>query len=415
MDTTMIQLRLFVHQRLFSAAEEILGEVEKTVALALHEADVSRSKEEAESLRHQLDHLTKQPAARPPVTTSNMTDGEERGLQLLQENLEESPEVPVPSNPSTDLDETDWNHCLVGTEFKVPEIKEEQEQAGDEGPTPEAVCPFPEIGKFEEDQPEISYEIQLESSVCSAAGNDNDEERVSSIGEQTTMQEAKDGMEAWDDKAALPHRNPSGKDLKDRSFCSFCGKGFLYIGSLMKHVKTHKRQSNCNKCGKIYQSPKALIKHLKSCHSKSLFCDICGEVFSDRGCLQRHKKTHKDVEEFVCQECGKTFQRMDHLNVHVRIHSGEKPYQCNICEKAFSQSQNLIIHKRIHTGERPYKCSLCDKGFTTSSQLKTHMMVHSGERPHPCDICGKHFPQRGKMRRHRIIHTKGCTPAISVV
>lgn len=49
----MFQLRLFVHQRLYAAAEEILGQMENTITLVLHEADV-RAKEEAESLRHQL-------------------------------------------------------------------------------------------------------------------------------------------------------------------------------------------------------------------------------------------------------------------------------------------------------------------------------------------------------------------------
>lgn len=62
----MFQLRSFVHQRLYTAAEEILGEVEKTITLALYEAEVSRSKEEVESLRHQLDLLRKKPGLGPP-------------------------------------------------------------------------------------------------------------------------------------------------------------------------------------------------------------------------------------------------------------------------------------------------------------------------------------------------------------
>lgn len=57
----MFQLRSFVHQRLYAAAEEIIGEVEKTITLALYEAEVSRSKEEVESLRRQLGLLRKKP------------------------------------------------------------------------------------------------------------------------------------------------------------------------------------------------------------------------------------------------------------------------------------------------------------------------------------------------------------------
>lgn len=56
MDSTMFQLRSFVHQRLYAAAEEIFGEVEKAITLALNKAEVHRHKEEAESPPpHQLD------------------------------------------------------------------------------------------------------------------------------------------------------------------------------------------------------------------------------------------------------------------------------------------------------------------------------------------------------------------------
>lgn len=55
MDVTMFQLRSFVHQRLYTAAEEILGEVERAITLALNKAEVGRRKEEAESPPHRQD------------------------------------------------------------------------------------------------------------------------------------------------------------------------------------------------------------------------------------------------------------------------------------------------------------------------------------------------------------------------
>lgn len=51
----MLQLRLFVHQRMCAAAEDILGQVEKAIMLALSEAEDARSKDVAEEgLRHPL-------------------------------------------------------------------------------------------------------------------------------------------------------------------------------------------------------------------------------------------------------------------------------------------------------------------------------------------------------------------------
>lgn len=54
MDGTMFQLRSFVHQRLYAAAEEILGEVERAITVALHRGEVHRFKEEAASPAQQL-------------------------------------------------------------------------------------------------------------------------------------------------------------------------------------------------------------------------------------------------------------------------------------------------------------------------------------------------------------------------
>ncbi|XP_076609587.1 uncharacterized protein LOC143334613 [Chaetodon auriga] len=120
MDTTMFQLRSFVHQRLYSAAEEILGEVEKTITLALYEAEVSRSKEEVESL--QVDLLRKKPAEQPSLTSSTVKREDECDVPLHENPKPSTPEesnfclsteVPEPSQPRTDMDNNNWNYCLV--------------------------------------------------------------------------------------------------------------------------------------------------------------------------------------------------------------------------------------------------------------------------------------------------------------
>lgn len=356
-----------------------------------------------------------------------MEHGDECEAPLLPENpgpstpeetnFSMSAEVPGPSKPSVDLDNNDWNYCLVETDFKMPEIKEEQEELGDDDHTQEMVFPSPEVVKSEQDQPEtqVSYEMQPVSSDCSAAqsdNSDNDEEVADSKGEQTTTMRQKgkilqgqSGGVTKKDQAVLPLDKCSDKNEKGRSFCHLCGKGFQYIGSLMKHIKTHENKIDCTVCGMTYQSTEELITHLKGRHNKTYFCDVCGKTFANNRCLRLHERIHTGIKEFMCQECGKTFYRREHLIVHVRTHSGEKPYHCDICGKAFSQSQNLTIHKRSHSGERPYHCGLCGKLFNTSSHLKTHMRYHSGEKPYPCDICGKRFRQSGQMTRHRTTHT----------
>nr|XP_046272386.1 zinc finger protein 37 homolog [Scatophagus argus] len=428
MDATMFQLRSFVHQRLYRAAEEILGEVEKTITLALYEAEVSRSKGEVESLRHQLDLLRKKAAEEPSPTSSSLDHRDKCDVPLLQENPEPSTpegsnfslsaEVPGPSQTGTDMDKNNWNYCLVETDLKMSNIKEEQEDLGGDSQAQEVVFPSTEIVKSEQDHPDTQalYELQQVSSDCSAGQSEDsegdDEVLENSKVEQTETMKQKgkilQGKHVSINKkglAALPYDKCSAKNEKSRSFCHLCGKGFQYIGSLMKHIKTHENKTDCTLCGVTYQSTEELMSHLKGCHNQTDFCDICGKVFANNRCLRLHERIHTGIKEFMCQECGKTFYRREHLIVHVRTHSGEKPYHCDICGKAFSQSQNLTIHKRSHSGERPYHCSLCGKLFNTSSHLKTHMRYHSGEKPYPCDICGKRFRQSGQMTRHRTTHT----------
>lgn len=420
----MFQLRSFVHQRLYAAAEEILGEVEKAIALATHEAEVSRSKEEVESLRQQLDFLRKKPE--PSLTSSRVKHEAGCDAPLLRENPgpsspEEAPsslgaDFPGASQTSADPDHDNWNHCLVQTDFSMSDVKEEQEELGDESGILEMGFPPSEIVRSEQDHPvtRASYEILPVPSHGSAAQieNSDSDESVNSKGERTrTMTRKENPLRGQSvsanemEQAALSSDKSSANSEKGRSFCHFCGKGFQYIGSLMKHIKTHENNVDRAVCGMTGLSSNELSTHVKDCHNTTYFCDICAKTFSNVRCLRIHERIHTGKKEFVCQECDKRFYRREHLIVHVRTHSGEKPYHCDICGKAFSQSQNLTIHKRSHSGEKPYQCGLCGKLFSTSSHLKTHMRYHSGEKPYPCDICGKRFSQSGQMTRHRTTHT----------
>ncbi|XP_029014955.1 zinc finger protein OZF-like [Betta splendens] len=412
MDATMFQLRSFVHQRLYTAAEEILGEVEKTITLALYKAEVSRSKEEVESLRRQLGLLRKK-SVEPPQISVAVEYKDKWDSALVQKNPGPSPpqessisagaEVPGPSESSADLDLNTWNYCLDDV-LQMSDMKEEQGQTVNEKQTQGTGFAPPELVKCEQET-RVSYE-----SPAAWNESDSEEDLVHSRTNQTEtvrmkakMGQSGNGSEKM--QVVLASKNCSPKCPKDRSFCHVCGKGFQYVGSLMKHIKTHERTTDCTICGITFQATRDLISHLQGCHKKIYFCSICGKTFASSRCLRLHEKIHKVVKEFECQECGRAFNRREHLIVHVRTHSGEKPYHCDICGKAFSQSQNLTIHKRGHSGEKPYHCVLCGKLFNTSSHLKTHMRYHSGEKPYQCDICGKRFRQSGQMTRHRTTHT----------
>ncbi|XP_041634049.1 zinc finger protein 37-like [Cheilinus undulatus] len=415
MGIPVFHLRSFVHQRLSAAAEEIFGEVEKTIT-ALFEAEVCRSKEEVESLRNQLDLLQKKQAEEPSLTSSTVEHEDQCDTHTLDEKPEQctlsgSDEVPGPSQTNSDLVRKSWSCSLVQKDLKVSEIKVEEEEHCVDDVIQKIIFPSSEIVKSEENQPEDAFhEMPLLSVDCSDTQAEIKEELLNSKGDSTTTTEAivqvQIGNPPWKSHQRIPYNSHSARNEKRRSFCHLCGKGFRYIGSLMKHIKAHDKNIDCSVCGVACQSNEDLIDHMKVKHSIAYLCNICGKTFASSLCLQLHEKIHAEVRDFTCQECGKTFYRKDHLVVHVRTHSGEKPYHCDVCGKAFSQSQNLTIHKRRHSGEKPYHCATCGKFFCSGGQLKMHMLYHSEEKLYPCDICGKRFHESVKMIRHRTTHTK---------
>ncbi|XP_077966737.1 uncharacterized protein LOC120343354 isoform X2 [Styela clava] len=76
-------------------------------------------------------------------------------------------------------------------------------------------------------------------------------------------------------------------------------------------------------------------------------CTVCGKAFINIHRLQRHMLTHTtENRKFKCEECGKAFKYKHHLTEHHRIHSGEKPYECPnpTCSKRFSHSGSYSSH-----------------------------------------------------------------------
>ncbi|XP_029364440.1 zinc finger protein 436-like [Echeneis naucrates] len=377
MDATMFQLRSFVHQRLYAAAEEILGQVERTLRTALYGAEP---------------HAVKSPLINGAVTADKVL--QETSTQPF---IQEKSEIPGSSHTSTNTENRDGTYCLVQIDFK---IKEEQEELGRDSQSQEVVSPPPEVVKTEKETHFINElpPVSSDDSAAQSENSDSDEEWMKS--KKGDVLQRQNGSKKQHSQVALPDEDSSTKSHKDHSVCPVCGKGFQYIRPFMKHLKTHNR--TC-------ESTKELLSNLQSAHSKRLVCDVCGKTFTNPGCLHIHSKIHTGIKDFKCQDCGKSFVRKEHLTVHMRTHSGERPYHCDVCGRAFTQSQNLKVHRLTHSGEKRYQCGSCGKLFYTHGQLKKHMKHFSGDKGYCCDICGKMFCQRGQLTQHMGAHAGGST------
>ena len=43
--------------------------------------------------------------------------------------------------------------------------------------------------------------------------------------------------------------------------------------------------------------------------------------------------------------------------------------KCEVCNKIFSTKGNLLRHKRTHREEKPYECDVCNKIFFTNKPI----------------------------------------------
>ncbi|XP_067347325.1 uncharacterized protein [Channa argus] len=186
--------------------------------------------------------------------------------------------------------------------------------------------------------------------------------------------------------------------------CEYCGKVFMSLSILNKHIKAHTMLFQCDKCEKKYVTRDSLNVH-RRIHTGEMpyLCSHCGRGFRSSCIFKSHVRIHTGERRYKCHICGKT--SIQHLARHMRMHRGEKNYLCTECGKAFLSSGELRLHMRFHTGERPYTCKHCGRGFRAKCQLTVHIRQHTGECPYRCPVCPKSFHTLNAQKRHVLIHS----------
>ncbi|XP_041833013.1 zinc finger protein 11-like isoform X2 [Melanotaenia boesemani] len=214
-------------------------------------------------------------------------------------------------------------------------------------------------------------------------------------------------------RSAADQRTHKSTHMENGEYlCSQCGQTFTWKSALVRHLKTHSRDTEkvkssykCPRCDLGFSCASYLNRHLQTHQEERVHVCNCGKRFAYRAALTAHQRIHQKERPHICAQCGKGFLYKGGLLSHMKIHSEEMPFMCSYCGKSFKRERNMKKHERCHTRENVFSCSQCDKSFVYKATLIRHELTHSGERPYLCSDCGKGFFSHAELLKHERFHT----------
>lgn len=197
-----------------------------------------------------------------------------------------------------------------------------------------------------------------------------------------------------------------------------CMAYFDSTAKLKNHLlKVHagvQREFICDLCDLAFRRKAKLRLHMFSHTGDYRYrCDVCERGFLQLGHLTRHEKTHAERR---CDRCDDVFTKWSLLLAHKRTaHADTGDNKCGMCDKVFRTKRNLKHHSRVHeeADERiVHQCTVdgCPKFFFKRSSMLAHFRSAHENQKFACTVdgCGQQLSTKQKLNQHvKVMHLEG--------